>query len=87
MDPVFSLSQLDQMVVDNVGVAQKMLIERSASQHFDMRPYRRTTYLKACEEGWAAPPADKFQQAIWDKVHAMPTEPIKIKPEEKKTEK
>lgn len=45
------------------------------------------TYQKACEEGWAPAPTNDVQKAIWDKVHAMPTEPIKIKPEAKKTEK
>ena len=50
-------------------------------------PAQRATYLKACEEGWAPAPTNDVQKAIWDKVHAMPTEPIKIKPEEKKTEK
>ena len=44
-------------------------------------------YRRACEEGWAPAPTNDVQKAIWDKVHAMPTEPIKIKPEEKKTEK
>ena len=81
MDPVFSLSQLDQILVDNIGIAQKMLIERSAIRYFGMRPYKRTTYLKACEEGWASPPADEYQKAIWDMVHALPSQPIKIKPE------
>ena len=46
-----------------------------------------STYKKACEEGWAPNPTNEFQKAIWDKVHELPTEPIKIKPEEKKTEK
>ena len=50
-------------------------------------PMKRTVYRKACEEGWAPAPTNDVQKAIWDKVHAMPTEPIKIKPEEKKTEK
>ena len=52
-----------------------------------VKPYRLTTYRKACEEGWANPPTNDVQKAIWDKVHAMPTEPIKIKPETKKQEK
>jgi hypothetical protein len=42
-------------------------------------PYRR-----AVEEGWAPAPTNDIQRAIWDKVHAMPTAPIKIKPETKK---
>lgn len=44
-----------------------------------MRPY-----IVACREGWAATPTNEYQKAIWDKVHALPTEPIKIKPETKK---
>ena len=48
---------------------------------------RRTVYRKACEEGWAPQPTNDVQKAIWDKVHAMPTEPLKIKPETKKQEK
>lgn len=50
-------------------------------------PWYQRTYVKALEEGWAPPPKDKYQKALWDKVHAMPTEPIKIKPETKKVEK
>ena len=50
-------------------------------------PAQRSTYLKACEEGWAPAPTNDVQKAIWDKVHAKPTEPLKIKPETKKQEK
>ena len=45
---------------------------------------RHTTYRKACYEGWAPPPTNEYQKAIWDMVHALPTEPMKIKPEAKK---
>ena len=44
----------------------------------------RATYRRACQEGWAPAPTNDIQKAIWDKVHEMPTEPIKIKPEAKK---
>lgn len=44
----------------------------------------KTTYLRACKEGWAPAPTNDVQKAIWDKVHAMPTAPLKIKPETKK---
>ena len=50
-------------------------------------PLKYTVYIRACHEGWAPQPTNDVQKAIWDKVHAMPTEPIKIKPEEKKTER
>ena len=47
-------------------------------------PEISVTYKKACEEGWAPTPTNEYQKAVWDKVHAMPTAPIKIKPETKK---
>lgn len=50
-------------------------------------PTRYASYAKACRDGWAPQPTNDVQKAIWDKVHAMPTEPLKIKPEEKKVSK
>lgn len=50
-------------------------------------PTRFVSYAKACRDGWAPTPTNDAQKAIWDKVHAMPTEPIKIKPETKKQDK
>ena len=49
-----------------------------------VKPYRDVTYKRACQEGWAPAPTNDIQKAIWDEVHALPTEPIKIKPEPKK---
>ena len=49
-------------------------------------PSYKTTYRKACVDGWAPAPTNEYQKAIWDKVHAMPTAPIKIKPETKKVQ-
>ena len=54
---------------------------------YGVKPEKIVSYRKACEEGWAPQPTNDIQKAVWDDVHAMPTEPIKIKPEEKKTEK
>lgn len=45
---------------------------------------KRGTYYDACEEGWAPAPTNEIQKAIWDKVHQMPTKPIKIMPESKR---
>lgn len=33
------------------------------------------TYLRACEEGWAPPPTNDVQRAIWDKVNAAKAKP------------
>ena len=81
MEPVFNIEQLDKILVDNVSVAQKAQIEKAATQFFGMRRFRRTTYAKACHEGWAPPPQDKYQKAIWDSVHELPTRPLVIEPE------
>lgn len=47
-------------------------------------PEIKVPYIRACREGWAPAPTNEYQRAIWDKVHAMPTAPIKILPETKK---
>ena len=80
MDIITSMSDLDKVLVDGIGLDLMPFIERSA-ERFGIKRFKRTTYRKACEEGWAPAPANEYQKAIWDKVHAMPTEPIKIKPE------
>ena len=51
---------------------------------FGVTPAVITTYRNACQQGWAPAPTNEYQKAIWDKIHAMPTEPMKIKPETKK---
>ena len=57
------------------------------AEKFGLKAHRPTSYIRACMEGWAPAPTNDIQKAIWDKVHAMPAEPIKIKPEAKKVEK
>ena len=47
-------------------------------------PYKLASYRHACQAGWAPAPTNGVQKKIWDKIHALPTEPIKIKPEAKK---
>ena len=42
------------------------------------------TYKRACEEGWAPAPTNEFQKAIWDKVHSVPKNPMKIEFDPKK---
>lgn len=49
-----------------------------------LEPRFRTVYRKAVEQGWAPAPTNDIQKAVWDEVHAMPSAPLKIKPETKK---
>ena len=43
-----------------------------------VKPAVRTTYRKACREGWAPAPTNEVQKAIWDQIRQIPTKPIKI---------
>ena len=47
-------------------------------------PWRLYSYKRACIEGWAPAPTNEYQKAIWDKVHAMPKNPLKIEFDPKK---
>ena len=71
---VTSLDDYDDAAIpqDAVGRAMKFLIS------IGVEPNRYVPYEKACVEGWAPPPTNDVQKAIWDKVHAPPEKPLKI---------
>lgn len=58
-------------------------IDASAKKR-GLRPEILANYYEACEQGWAPAPTNDIQKAIWDKVHAIPANPIKIKFDPKK---
>ena len=51
---------------------------------YGIRPEKRVSYRKACEEGWAPPPTNDVQRAIWKDVHTIPDKPITIEFDPKK---
>ncbi len=51
---------------------------------FGIVPERKVTYKTAVSEGWAPPPTNEVQKAIWDKVHAIPDKPLTIEFDPKK---
>lgn len=77
MKPAHTLAQLDAIKADMPCPEpfNKMITNATALGAYVRR---RTSYLKACQEGWAPPPTNDVQKAIWDQVHQMPTKPIKI---------
>lgn len=83
MQPYYTLKELDD---NRYPFIQPMNMAKMQRMHkrFGVKKARRIPYRVAVMEGWAASPTNKYQKAIWDEIHAMPTEPIKIKPEEKK---
>lgn len=42
-------------------------------------PVQYTTYQRAVQNGWAPAPTNDIQRAIWNRVHAAPNNPMKIK--------
>ena len=47
-------------------------------------PKKVASYADACQQGWAPPPTNSVQKAIWDQIHAMPANPMKIEFDPKK---
>ena len=45
---------------------------------FGITPTVAIPYRTACEEGWAPAPTNDAQRAIWEKVHAIPANPMRI---------
>lgn len=86
MQPYYTLKELDGNIHAYIQPMNMAKMGRFWKR-FGVKKEARVPYLVACQEGWAPQPTNDVQKAIWDKVHALPTAPIKIKPEEKKTEK
>lgn len=83
---VYGVTCAEELDTTDVDATIMDMVQRCGSwlAKIGVTPERRVMYLRACHEGWAPAPTNEFQKAIWDKVHALPTEPITIKPEAKK---
>lgn len=83
MKPVFTVGQLDGQWAKAIAPAhlQQMSIY---IRELGLSRATRLPYYQACLVNLAPAPTNDIQKAIWDKVHQMPTEPMKIKPETKK---
>lgn len=80
--PVRSLAELDKLEKATPGA--ETFSHLGAARALGVAPLQYTSYEVACQEGWAPAPTNDIQKAVWDKVHQMPTAPLKIKPETKK---
>ena len=77
MRPITRASDLDRVVnswipFDTLGVVFNALPEYGITRR------RRIPYIKAVREGWAPAPTNDAQRAIWEKVHAIPANPMRI---------
>ena len=84
--PVSSLAELDALPGDGIspGLDDRIIKHLKG---IGVKPARRTTYKRACQEGWAPAPTNAYQKAIWEQVKADkergPTNPITIPPPKK----
>lgn len=83
--PVYSVGELDAL---EWQVMQPMNFQKmyAGMAKRGIKRARHIPYRLAVIEGWAAAPTNQYQKAVWDEVHKLPTEPIKIKPETKKVQ-
>lgn len=83
LQSVTSVAELDKVVGDKYGVDTMMAVQLHLPEIGVVRD-EMITYLIACQRGIADPPTNQYQQAIWDKVLSIPTNPMKIKYQPKK---
>lgn len=81
--PMVSVKELDKLMHHRLQVDVKERLVKYL-RAFGITPQITTTYLAACTHGIAPAPTNDVQKAVWEKVHTLPSEPIKIKPESKK---
>ena len=80
---VHTAKDLDSVSIEEYGVDVQMALGRLLPS-YGVIPWTQTTYRKACREGWAPPPTNDIQRAVWEKVHQIPDKPIKIEFDPKK---
>jgi hypothetical protein len=82
MGPVEKAEDLDKFMGARLPVD---VIERMRKNYatYGLGSWRMTTYRAACHQGWAPTPTNKYQKAIWNEIHTLPTKPITIDPEKK----
>ena len=66
------------MPMDKIVAMRKYLKQRG------MVPRKIVTYDVACEQGWAPPPTNDVQKAVWEESRRLPDKPIEIKFDPKK---
>ena len=68
MQPVGTLSELDAVRAQLINPRDMRICTRLCDKYGAVRGIR-TTYRQAVVDGWAAPPTNDVQRAIWEKYH------------------
>lgn len=77
VSPITSIQDLDRiegytLPIDSIRAMEPYL------KGLGIAPWRQAYYRQACKEGWAPAPTNDVQKAIWNEIHAPPTDPLKI---------
>lgn len=83
MQTVTNANDLDKLHSEGITFDALQAIMRNL-QNLGVTQSRKTTYRRACMEGWAAQPTNSYQMAVWDEVHSIPENPMKIEFDPKK---
>ena len=83
MKPLRDMAELDAMPNKFIHPAT-FFKSRPYFAMCGVTPARKGTYESACQQGWAPPPTNDVQKAIWEKAHAIPKNPMKIEFDPKK---
>lgn len=85
MQPVSTAADLDKLLTDGFTM-ESVNAMTTNMKAIGITGGIKASYRKACIEGWAMMPTNVYQKAIWEEVHAKPTNPMKIKFDPKKGE-
>ena len=80
---VFGVNDLDAITSYDLPMGPEMSIPETMTLR-GIEKIEYGTYEEACMTGVAPPPTNDVQKAIWEKVHAIPKNPIKIEFDPKK---
>lgn len=78
LQPGIGLDGLDKVASTQIG-PDTILSVHDYAEKIGFRSEKRVPYRVACKQGWAPPPTNEYQKAVWDEVYSIPTNPIKIK--------
>lgn len=67
MKPVTTLQELDAISGKSFGMDSMQNVLKTM-EAMGLKPVKRTSYKRACEEGWAPPPTNDIQKAVWEQV-------------------
>jgi len=80
---VFGVNDLDAITSYDLPMGPEMAIPETMTLR-GIEKIEYGTYEEACMAGVALPPTNAVQKAIWDKVHSIPKNPMKIEYDPKK---